>query len=79
MTLKSAVYAFLDGSDETVFSLWGLTDEIAYTVGWRVMPHTVAKTCKQYADAAGAEFYCIDRAHSKYKYVPGCKIAGAIE
>ena len=34
-----------------------------------------AKTCKQYADAAGAEFYCIDRAHSKYKYVPGFKIA----
>jgi len=26
-----------------------------------------------------AELYCVDNAHSRYKYVPGFKIAGALE
>ena len=78
MTLKSAVYAYLDDSKAQVFSLWGLTDLIGYTVGWRVMPQTVREVCREYADASGAEFYCVDRKHSKYKYVPGFKIAGAL-
>lgn len=79
MTLKAAVYSFLDDQPEQTFSLWGLTDLIGFTVGRRVMPHTVRDACKTYADAAGAEFYCVDRAHSKYKYVPGFKIAGALK
>ena len=39
----------------------------------------VRAACKDYADAAGAEFYCADHAHSKYRYVPGFKIAGALK
>ena len=78
MTLKAAVYSYLDEQPEQVFSLWGISDLIGYTVGRRVMPHTVRAACKDYADASGAEFYCVDNAHSRYKYVPGFKIAGAL-
>ena len=78
MTLKAAVYFYLDEQPEQIFSLWGLTDLIGFTVGRRVMPHTVRAACKDYADASGAEFYCVDNAHSRYKYVPGFKIAGAL-
>ena len=78
MTIREAVTSILDNSPPCVFSLWGLTDEVGLAVGSRTMPHTVRDACRTYADAAGAEFYCIDRAHSKYKYVPGFKIAGAL-
>jgi len=78
MTLKAAVYFYLDEQPEQIFSLWGLTDLIGLTVGRRVMPHTVRAACKDYADASGAEFYCVDNAHSRYKYIPGFKIAGAL-
>ena len=79
MTLKAAVYSYLDEQPEQVFSLWGLSDLMGFAVGRRVMPHTVRAACKDYADASGAEFYCVDNAHSRYKYVPGFKIAGALE
>ena len=78
MTIREAVTEILDDSPETVFSLWGLTDAVCFAVGSRTMPHTVRAACKDYADAAGALFYCVDRSHSKYKYVPGFKIAGAL-
>ena len=79
MTLNAAVYSYLDEQPEQVFSLWGLSDLMGFAVGRRVMPHTVRAACKDYADASGAFFYCVDNAHSRYKYVPGFKIAGALE
>ena len=78
MTIREAVTDILDNSPEQVFSLWGLTDSVGLAVGSRTMPHTVRDACKTYADAAGAVFYCSDRAHSKYKYVPGYRIGGAL-
>lgn len=78
MTIREAVTEILDTSPETVFSLWWITDSVGFAVGSRTMPHTVRAACKDYADASGAEFYCVDNAHSRYKYVPGFKIAGAL-
>ena len=79
MTIREAVAEILDDSPETVFSLWGLTDSVGFAVGSRTMPHTVRDACRDYADRAGAEFYCVDRKRSQYKYVPGVKIAGALD
>jgi hypothetical protein len=78
MTLSNVIAEYLDNSPDRVFSLWGLTDYIGAVVGWRVMPHTVRDACREYADRAGALFYCIDRKHSQYQYIHGCKIAGAL-
>ena len=79
MTIREIVTDILDNSPETVFSLWWLADTVGERKGERIMPHTVWKACRKYADRAGAEFYCVDRENSQYKYVPGVKIAGALE
>ena len=79
MTIREIVTDLLDNSPETVFSLWGLADTVGLRKGERTMPHTVRESCRDYADRAGAEFYCVDRKRSQYKYVPGVKIAGALE
>ena len=78
MTIREAVTAILDDSTGETFSLWGLTDRVGLAVGWRVMPHTVRRACKLYADRAGGEFYCVDPVHGQYKYKPGVQIGGAI-
>jgi len=79
MTIREIVTDLLDNSPETVFSLWWLADTVGLRRGERTMPHTVREACRDYADRAGAEFYCVDRKRSQYKYVPGVKIAGALE
>jgi hypothetical protein len=45
--------------------------------GRRTMPHTVKEYCKEYADMAGGEFYCVKPREGKYHYKPFLKIAGA--
>ena len=79
MTIREIVTDLLDNSPETVFSLWGLADTVGLRKGERTMPHTVREACRDYADRAGAEFYCVDRKRSQYKYVPGFRISGALE
>ena len=79
MTIRESVAEILDNSPECVISLWGITDQVSFNTGGRRMPHTVRDACKTYADAAGAEFYCVDRMHGKYKYVPGFKIGNALK
>jgi len=79
MTIREIVTDILDNSPETVFSLWWLADTVGTLHGTRCMPHSVREACRDYADRAGAEFYCVDRKRSQYRYVPGVKIAGALE
>ena len=79
MTIRESVTEILDSSPESVISLWGITDQVSHDTGGRRMPHTVRDACKTYADASGSEFYCVDRAHSKYKFIPsGYKLSGAL-
>lgn len=78
MTIREAFTAILDDSLGETFSLWALTDAVALAVSWMVMPHTVRRACKLYADRAGGEFYCVDPVHGQYRYVPGVKIGGAL-
>lgn len=76
--IKRLLYQYLDTLPETDVSLWGITDLMQARSGYRVMPHQVRRYCKDYADAAGALFYCIKQNESIYRFVPGCKIAGAL-
>jgi len=76
-TAKSVLHEILDDLPETNISLWGLTDRLNFTTGKRTMPHTVKAYCKEYADMAGAEFYCIKPREGKYHYKPFLRIAGS--
>lgn len=77
-SIKSTLYRYLDNLPESDVSLWGITDIIQARTGTRVMPHTIKAYCKEYADAAGAEFTIKRQNESIYHFTPGFKIAGAL-
>lgn len=76
-TVKSVLHEILDNLPESNISLWGITDALNLRTGKRTMPHTVKEYCKEYADIAGGEFYCVKPREGKYHYKPFLKIAGA--
>ena len=79
MTIRESVTEILDNSPESVISLWGITDQVSYRTGHRNMPSTVRDACIAYADASGSEFFCVDRMHGKYKFIPsGIKLSGCL-
>lgn len=78
MTIRKALYHFLDDLPECNISGWELHDKMLFLTGKYTYPETLLKSCRVYADASGAEFTCIDRARSLYHYKPGYKIATAL-
>jgi uncharacterized protein YbcC (UPF0753/DUF2309 family) len=76
--IKSTLYRYLDSLPESDISLWGITDLMQARTLFRVMPHTVKRYCKDYADAAGAGFTIKKQNESIYHFTPGLKIAGAL-
>jgi ribosomal protein L32 len=77
MTIKATLWEMMDSLPAGQYGLWTLTDTLNQKTGHRTMPHTVCRYAKEYADAAGAEFYCVVHNESIYQYEPGYKIAGA--
>ena len=79
MTIREIVTDLLDNSPERFFLLGKLTYWAGKRHGHEVKRRQVYEACRDYADRAGAEFYCVDRKRSQYRYVPGFRIAGALE
>ena len=78
-SIKQTLFAMLDDLPSGRYGLWTITDALNDVTKLRTMPHTVKSYCKEYADAAGAEFRCVVNAKSIYEYTSGYKIAGALE
>jgi len=78
MTVRQSLFQYLDDSPEKLLSGWDIYDEIKAMTGRETYPTTLIKYCKEYADMSGADFICVDRQRSLYRYVPGYKIAGCL-
>lgn len=78
MTIKAALWNLFDSLTECDISGWRLFDLMYARTGRKTYPQTLLDYCREYADIAGAEFRCIDRERSIYRFTPGVKIAGAI-
>lgn len=79
MTIKDNLYELLDNFPESVLSGWDLFDLMYFRTGAKTYPSNLIKYAKEYCDASGGSFECINRAKSMYRYVPGLKIAGALK
>jgi hypothetical protein len=79
MTIKHAVHQLLDDLPAGLISGWQLFDLAYAATGRKTYPDTLLKYCREYADASGAVFECVDRVKSVYRYEPGARIAGAIK
>lgn len=78
MTIKAHLWELFDEMPSRVISGWDLYDLMHAKTGEKTYPPNLLKYAKDYADRAGAKFECIDRAESKYLYVPGVKISGSL-
>ena len=78
MSIKSTLWELFDELPEDDYGLWPLTDLLNIKTGRRTMPHQVKKYAKEYADRAGAEFYCVVQNEAIYHYKPGFRIAGSL-
>ena len=78
MTIKAALWAFLDQLGPGTISGWRLFEEMLARTGRKTYPSTLIEYAREYADFSGAAFECVDPARSVYRYTPGMRIAGAI-
>ena len=78
MSVKSELWLYLDTLPAITISSWALYNVMFNRTGRHTLPSTLLSYARTYCDIAGADFTCIDNQRSIYKYVPGCKISGAI-
>ena len=78
MTVKDALWELFDSMPATRISGWQLFNIMRQKTGLWTYPGTILDYAREYADAAGGEFRCVDRERSVYQFEPGMKIAGAI-
>ena len=78
MTVKQALFQYLDSCENKNISGWDLYDIISSTHGTQTYPSTLIKYAKEYADISGASFICVDRQTSMYHFTQGYKIESAI-
>lgn len=79
MTIKSTLHRLLDHLPAGEISGWRLFDLMYERTGRKTYVETLLKYAREYADASGAVFECVDRERSIYRYDPGARIAGAIK
>ena len=76
--VKSSLYAYLDTLPACNVGAWELFAAMQARTGRKTMPATLLSYARDYADASGASFVCVDPAESRYKFEQGYKIAGAL-
>ena len=76
--IKASLYRYLDALPAGKISAWELFAAMQARTGRKTMPSTLLQYARDYADASGASFVCVDPAESTYRYEPGFKIAGAL-
>lgn len=78
MTVREAVYTFLDSLKEGEYFGLMIIETVQAVTRRKVYSSTVLTYCRDYADCSGATFECVHRKESRYYYKPCCKISGAI-
>ena len=78
MSVKSALWKYLDNLSRCEISSWQLYDAMYALTGRHTLPSTLLSYAREYADLSGSDFTCIDNQRSIYRYTPGYKISGAI-
>lgn len=78
MTVKSVLWELLDSFSERTISGWQLFAMMESRTSRATYPTTLLDYVREYCDASGASFECIDQVRSIYRFVPGAKIAGAL-
>jgi hypothetical protein len=79
MTIRSALFAYLDAMPSTDLTGWQLQQAMERATKRRPYPSTILGYARDYADRAGASFTCVDPIQSRYHFEPGARISGAIE
>jgi len=78
MTIKQALYEYLDTRPAGMISGWELFGAMLEATNRKTYPATLLEYCREYSDRSGARFDCVDNQKSLYYYHPGIQIAGAI-
>ena len=78
MTVTQAVYKVMDKLPEREISGWELFEIVKGFTGKNTYPSTLLQMVRDYADITGADFVCVDRQKSIYKYTPGFRLGTAI-
>jgi hypothetical protein len=78
MTVKAHLWKLFDSMQASDISGWALFEAMYARTGRKTYPQTLLDYCREYADISGAEFRCVDREKSIYRYAPGVQISGAI-
>ena len=78
MTVTQAVYRLMDKLPEREISGWELFEIVKGYTGKNTYPSTLLQIVRDYADITGADFICIDRKKSIYKYIPCIRLGNAI-
>jgi len=77
MTVKQILFQHLDSCSEKIVSGWDIYDEIKPLTGQETYPTTLIRYCKEYADISGADFFCVNKQKSIYRFIPGFGIGSA--
>lgn len=77
-SIKSQLWEYFDTCGSRLITGWELYRAMADRTGRHTYPETLLQYVREYADVSGAEFVCMDRVKSLYRFKPGAKIAGAI-
>jgi hypothetical protein len=78
LTIKSEVWRYLDSQPRRRISGWELWHAIHDIRGEWPYPCLLLRYAREYSDASGGRFDCVDRVCSIYQFDPGEKIAEAI-
>ena len=78
MTVKASLWELLDSMTERKISGWQLFAMMEARTNRATYPSTLLDYVREYCDASGASFVCVDPVRSLYEYTPGHKIAGAL-
>jgi len=79
LTIKSALHLHLDTiATPTIFTGWQLFEAMEKRTHRKTYPGTLLEYAREYCALSGAELECIEPRESRYRYVPGVRIGGAI-
>lgn len=79
VNVKKIFYDFLDNVETPAFlSGWEIQKSLYEKTFKHTYPSTLLKYARDYADATGSDFICLDKKESKYKFERLTKFGDAI-
>jgi len=79
LSVRQSLFAYFDTQGERVITGWQLFAIMESRTGKKTYPETLLGYLRDYCDISAADLECIDATESKYHFVPGYKISGALD